>query len=56
MEYNGEARVQCLLVYSKYPPHLRSVMSMLHATASTLKRVYIAPGAQMSLYPRSWFR
>jgi hypothetical protein len=31
MEYGSEARVQCLLVYSKYPPHLRSVMSMLHA-------------------------
>jgi hypothetical protein len=31
MEYNGEASVQCLLVYSKYRPHLRSVMSMLHA-------------------------
>jgi hypothetical protein len=31
MEYCSETRVQCLLVYSKYPPHLRTVMSMLHA-------------------------
>ncbi len=31
MEYGGEGGVQCLLVYSKYLPHLRSVMSMLHA-------------------------
>ena len=31
MEYASEARVKCLLVYSKYPPHLRSVMSILHA-------------------------
>jgi hypothetical protein len=31
MEYGSEAHVQCLLVSSKYPPHPRSVMSMLHA-------------------------
>jgi hypothetical protein len=31
MENNSEAHAQCLLVSSKYPPHLRSVMSMLHA-------------------------
>jgi len=31
MDYRSEAGVQCLLVYSKYPPHLRSVLSMLHA-------------------------
>ncbi len=31
MEYGGEAGVKCLLVYSKYPPLLRSVMSMLRA-------------------------
>jgi hypothetical protein len=31
MEYGSEAPVQCLLVHSKYLPHLRSVMSMLHA-------------------------
>ena len=30
MQYSGEAHAQCLLVYSKYPPHLRSIMSMLH--------------------------
>jgi hypothetical protein len=31
MRDSSEAHAQCLLVYSKYPPHLRSVMSMLHA-------------------------
>jgi hypothetical protein len=31
MENNREAPAQRLLVSSKYPPHLRSVMSMLHA-------------------------
>ena len=31
MQNDAEAQVQCLLVSSKYPPHLRSVMSMLHA-------------------------
>ena len=31
MQCGREAGLQCLLVYSKYPPHLRSVMSMLHA-------------------------
>jgi hypothetical protein len=31
MENNSEGPAQCLLVSSKYPPHLRSVMSMLHA-------------------------
>jgi hypothetical protein len=31
MQNDREARLQCLLVYSKYAPHLRSVMSMLHA-------------------------
>jgi hypothetical protein len=31
MEYGSEARVQCPLAYSKYLPHLSSVMSMLHA-------------------------
>jgi hypothetical protein len=31
MRNSSEAHAQCLLVYSKYPPHLRSVMSMLHA-------------------------
>ncbi len=31
MQCGREARLQCLLVYSKYAPHLRSVMSMLHA-------------------------
>jgi hypothetical protein len=31
MEYGSAPRMQCVLVYSKYPSHLRSVMSMLHA-------------------------
>jgi hypothetical protein len=31
MRDSSEAHAQCLLVYSKYLPHLRSVMSMLHA-------------------------
>ena len=31
MRDSSEAHAQCLLVYSKYPPHLRSVMSILHA-------------------------
>jgi hypothetical protein len=31
MRNSSEAHAQCLLVYSKYPPHLRSVMSILHA-------------------------
>jgi hypothetical protein len=31
MDYSSEDRVQCLLVYSQYPPHLRSVLSILHA-------------------------
>ena len=31
MQRGPEARLECLLVYSKYAPHLRSVMSMLHA-------------------------
>ena len=31
MQCGREAGLQCLLVYSKYAPHLRSVMSMLHA-------------------------
>jgi hypothetical protein len=31
MENSSEAHVQCLLVSSKHPSHLRSVMSMLHA-------------------------
>jgi hypothetical protein len=31
MEHGSEVRVQRLLVYSKYPTHLRSVTSILHA-------------------------
>jgi hypothetical protein len=31
MEYNRETHLQCLLVSSKYPPHLRSIVAMLHA-------------------------
>jgi hypothetical protein len=31
MANSSEARVQCLLVSSKHPSHLRSVMSILHA-------------------------
>jgi hypothetical protein len=31
MENSSEAHLQCLLVSSKYPSHLRSVMSLLHA-------------------------
>jgi hypothetical protein len=31
MEISSEAHVQCVLVSSKHPSHLRSVMSTLHA-------------------------
>jgi hypothetical protein len=31
MECASAAHAQCLLVSSKYPPHLRNVLSMLHA-------------------------
>jgi hypothetical protein len=49
MEYGSEARVQCPLVYSKYLPHLSSVMSMLHAHGIHAEEVCTARGAQMSL-------
>jgi hypothetical protein len=31
MEYCSKNHVQCLLVSSRYPPHLRGVLAMLHA-------------------------
>jgi hypothetical protein len=30
MEYSSESHLDCLLVYSAYPSHLRSVAAMLH--------------------------
>jgi hypothetical protein len=52
MDCSSKAGVQCLLVCSKYPPHLRSVMSILHAHGIHAEEVYIARGAPMSLCPR----
>jgi hypothetical protein len=31
MEYGSETHLDCLLVSSRYPPHLRSVAAMLYA-------------------------
>jgi hypothetical protein len=63
MQSGREARLQCPLAYSKYAPHLRSVMSMLHAhgihTEECLHRPRgwdeFVPGLMVSVedYPRA---
>jgi hypothetical protein len=63
MQYSSESRSQCLLVSSKYPPHLRSVVAMLHAngieTEESLHRLWgsdeFVPALLVSMedYPRA---
>jgi hypothetical protein len=51
MEYSSETNLDCLLVSSSYPTHLRSVTAMLHAHGIQVEEGLHRPSGSHELLP-----